>query len=84
MLNMGCTLFNMTPEEALAGITRNAAKALGLDDRLGTLEVGKVADLAIWNIEIPAQLAYEIGSAPLHSVVNAGGTPRHRDSLNRR
>lgn len=72
MLNMGCTLFAMTPEEALAGVTRHAAQALGLGDHLGTLETGKIADLAIWDIEIPAQLAYEIGANPLHSVARAG------------
>lgn len=60
MLHMGCTLFGMTPEEAVAGITRNAAKALGLSDR-GTLEVGKRADLVFFDIEEPAELAYWVG-----------------------
>ncbi|MBO6895463.1 MAG: imidazolonepropionase [Roseibium sp.] len=59
-MNMGCTLFRMTPEEALAGVTREAARALGLNDR-GTLEAGKRADLAIWNISQPAELSYRIG-----------------------
>ncbi len=72
MLNMACILFRLTPEEALAGVTRNAAKALGLGDRLGTLEVGKEADLAIWDIERPADLAYRIGFNPLHQRVKAG------------
>jgi imidazolonepropionase len=55
-MNMGCTFFRMTPEEALAGVTRNAAKALRLEGR-GTLEQGKRADLAIWDVEHPAELA---------------------------
>ncbi|SHM67741.1 imidazolonepropionase [Roseibium suaedae] len=65
-LNMGCTLFRMTPEEALAGATRNAAQALGLTD-CGTLEVGKRADLAVWGIEHPAELSYRVGFNPLIS-----------------
>ena len=60
MLHMGCTLYGLTPEEALIGITRNAAKALGLPDR-GTLEVGKKAHLAIWNIDHPRTLSYWFG-----------------------
>ena len=58
--NMACTLFRMTPEEALAGITVHAARALGLDD-CGTLEVGRRADLAVWDADDPAQLAWQIG-----------------------
>ena len=65
-MNMGCTLFRMTPEEALLGVTANAARALGLGD-CGTLAIGMRADLAIWNIEHPAELAYRIGFNPLHS-----------------
>ncbi len=64
-MNMACTLFRMTPEEALSGVTRNAAKALGLDD-CGTIEPGRRADLAVWNIEHPAELSYRIGFNPLH------------------
>jgi imidazolonepropionase len=60
MINMACVLFKLTPAEALAGVTREAARALGLDDR-GTLEVGKIADMVLWDIEKPAQLALEIG-----------------------
>ena len=67
VLNMGCTLFRLTPEEALAGLTRHAAQALGMADRIGTLEAGKACDLAIWEIERPAELAYRIGFNPLHA-----------------
>jgi len=66
-LNMACTLFRLTPEEALAGLTRNAAGALGLRNEVGTLEAGKRCDLAIWEIERPAELAYRIGFNPLHA-----------------
>lgn len=72
MLNMACTLFALTPEEALAGITRNAAKALGLNSELGTLETGKAADFAIYDIENPPDLAYAIGANPCTSVVRDG------------
>lgn len=72
MLNMSCTLFRMTPEEALAGATRNAARALGLQADRGTLEVGKRADLAIWNIDQPAELAYWAGYNPLHNLIHDG------------
>ena len=63
-MNMACTLFRLTPEEALAGVTRHAARALRLNDR-GTVEAGKRADLAIWDVEHPAELAYRIGFNPL-------------------
>ena len=65
-LNMACTLYGLTPEEALAGMTRNAAKALGLASEIGTLEVGKSADLAVWAISDPAELAYWMGAGLLH------------------
>jgi imidazolonepropionase len=68
-LNMACTLFRFTPEEALSGITRNGAKALGLAAEIGTLEIGKRADLAIWNIEHPAELSYRIGFNPLYKCI---------------
>jgi imidazolonepropionase len=70
-MNMGCTLFRMTPEEALAGVTRNAARALRLDD-CGTIEPGKRADLAIWDVKHPAELAYRIGFNPLFQRVFGG------------
>jgi imidazolonepropionase len=72
MLNMACTFFRMTPEETLAGVTRNAARALGLEGRIGTLEAGKDADLAVWDISEPAELAYRIGYNPLTQVVHEG------------
>ena len=72
ILNMACTLFHMTPEEALAGITRNGARALGRQDRIGTLESGKDADFVLWEIDEPAELAYRIGFNPLKQVVRQG------------
>ena len=72
MLNMACTLFRMTPEEALAGITRNGARALGLEDRIGILETGKDADFVLWDITEPAELAYRVGFNPLKQVVRQG------------
>jgi imidazolonepropionase len=74
-LNMACTLFGLTPEEALSGATRNAARALGAAADIGTLEVGKRADLALWRIERPAELCYGLGANPCVGVVY-GGTPR--------
>lgn len=71
-MNMACTLFRITPEEALAGMTRNAARALGLEAELGTVEVGKVADLAFWRIDEPAELAYWLGANPLAGRCFAG------------
>lgn len=71
MLNMACTLFRMTPEQALAGVTRNAARALGIADR-GTLEPGKRADFVVWNIAEPAELSYRFGFNPAVEIVQAG------------
>lgn len=65
-MNMAATLFHMTVEECLLGVTRNAARALGRSDTVGTIEVGKQADLAIWSVESPAELVYRIGFNPLH------------------
>ncbi len=71
-MNMACTLFSLTPVEALAGVTINAAKALGLDHQIGSLEVGKSADLVIWGVDHPAVLSYEIGSNHCKSVMIKG------------
>lgn len=71
-MNMAATLFGMTVEECLAGVTREAARALGLHAEAGTLEAGKWADLAIWDIESPAELVYRMGFNPLHSRVWRG------------
>ncbi|MGR3631948.1 MAG: imidazolonepropionase [Limimaricola soesokkakensis] len=65
-MNMGCTLFRLTPEEALRGATVNAARALGLGD-VGTIAPGQRAELAVWDVEAPAELSYRIGFNPLHS-----------------
>ncbi|MCX2887642.1 imidazolonepropionase [Pseudomonas sp. DCB_BI] len=72
MLNMGCTCFRLTPEEALAGVTVHAATALGLGDSHGSLEVGKVADFVAWQIERPADLAYWLGGDLPKRVVRKG------------
>jgi imidazolonepropionase len=74
-MNLACTLWRLTPAQALAGCTVNAARALGCQRELGTLEVGKRADLALWEIARPADLAYAIGFNPCRAVVN-GGVPR--------
>lgn len=70
MLNMACTFFRLTPEEALAGVTRNAARALGLKDR-GVLAAGMRADFVLWDVQSPAELSYAFGSCPrLQTVFN--------------
>ena len=71
-MNMACTLLRLTPQEALAGCTVNAARALGLQDEIGTLEVGKRADFALWQIARPAELSYGIGFNPCSAVVKGG------------
>lgn len=71
-LNMGATLFRMTVDECIAGVTREAARALGVLDKTGTLEAGKQCDLAIWDVARPAELVYRIGFNPLHQRVRAG------------
>ncbi|MEM1047097.1 MAG: imidazolonepropionase [Pseudomonadota bacterium] len=72
-MNMACTLFRLTPEEALAGVTREAARALGLTD-CGRIEVGLRADLAIWDVAHPAELAYRIGFNPLRERLFGGAS----------
>ncbi|MCG5482044.1 MAG: amidohydrolase family protein, partial [Ensifer alkalisoli] len=71
-MNMSATLFQLTVEECLAGTTREAARALGILDETGTIEAGKSADLAIWNIDEPAELIYRIGFNPLHERIFKG------------
>ncbi|WP_449254365.1 imidazolonepropionase [Brevundimonas naejangsanensis] len=71
-INLACVQFRLTPEEALAGATRNAARALGLHDEIGTVEAGKAADLAVWDISRPAELAYWLGKPLLHCRYVAG------------
>ena len=71
MLNMACTLFRLTPEESLAGVTRNAARALGLNDR-GVLAPGLRADFVLWDVESPAELSYAFGSCPRTQTVFNG------------
>jgi imidazolonepropionase len=68
-MNMGATLFHLTVDECLLGVTREAARALGRLGEVGTLEAGKSCDLAIWDIEQPAELVYRIGFNPLHARV---------------
>ncbi len=75
MLNFACTLFRLTPAEALAGATKHAARALGLVDR-GTLAPGQRADLALWDVAEPAELAYAIGGNPCAGVVRGGTVVR--------
>ncbi|UAA38326.1 imidazolonepropionase [Paraneptunicella aestuarii] len=72
MLNMACTLFGMTVEEALQGVTINAAKALGMENQVGTLEVGKQADIVCWDISHPRDLVYEYGVASPKMVMHKG------------
>ena len=71
MLNMACTLFGLTPEESLAGVTRHAAAALGLSDR-GVLAVGKRADFVLWDVEHPDELSYAIGGNPHRQTIFRG------------
>ncbi|GAC1545750.1 MAG: imidazolonepropionase [Candidatus Velthaea sp.] len=71
-MNMACTLFGLTPEEALRGATHNAARALGIAAERGTLQAGKYADIAVWDIAHPAELAYAIGANPCAIVFQNG------------
>ncbi|HMK68331.1 MAG TPA: amidohydrolase family protein, partial [Stellaceae bacterium] len=71
-MNMGAILLGMSAEECLAGVTREAAKALGRGREIGTLEAGKWCDLAIWSVERPAELIYRMGFNPIHARVWRG------------
>ncbi|MBC8258234.1 MAG: imidazolonepropionase [SAR324 cluster bacterium] len=75
-MNMACTLFRMTPEEALSGVTRVAAQALGIGNEVGTIEAGKKAELAVWNVDQPAELAYQMGYNPLAEMLVGHGWHR--------
>jgi len=70
-MSLAANLFHLTPEECLAGVTREAAKALGIESK-GTLEIGKDADIAIWDINHPNELTYWIGINPLSKLIIAG------------
>ncbi|MGG5572601.1 imidazolonepropionase [Vibrio diazotrophicus] len=72
MMNMGCTLFGLTPEESLRGVTCHAAKALGYGDSRGQVSVGFDADLSIWNIDHPADLSYQVGVPRLYARIVDG------------
>ncbi len=74
-MNMACVLFGLTPLEALRGVTVNAAKALGLQDR-GMLKPGMRADIALWEVERPGDLAYPLGFNPLAAVIQNGDVVR--------
>ncbi len=73
-MNMACTQFALTPEEALLGVTRHAAKALGLSDQYGVIAPGYRAELAVWNVDHPAELSYWLGGSPLHNYITRRAT----------
>lgn len=72
IMNMACIVFRLTPHEALRGLTINAAKALGIENQVGSIKVGKAADIAIWNVTNLADIAYYVGNNPLHKLVKNG------------
>ena len=72
VMNLACTLFRLTPAEALRGVTLNAARALGMDAEIGSLEAGKQADLVLWDVTRPAMLSYRVGVNPCAAVMQAG------------
>jgi imidazolonepropionase len=72
IMNMACTLFRLTPAEALRGVTLNAARALGLDNDIGSLETGKQADIVLWDVTRPAMLSYRLGINPCAAVMQGG------------
>ncbi|MET4695063.1 imidazolonepropionase [Endozoicomonas lisbonensis] len=80
MMNMSCILFQLSAAEAIAGTTREAARALGIIDNFGTIEVGKIADLCLWDTNHPNELPYELGHSPLQQRI-LGGDIAHGDSL---
>ena len=71
-MNMACTLFRLTPAEALRGVTINAARALGLEREIGSLEPGKQADLVLWDVDKPSLLSYRAGDNPCAAVMQGG------------
>jgi len=71
-MNMACVLLGLTPEEALAGVTVYAARALGRHACIGTIEAGKQADIALWDVESPAELSYYVGYSPCSVVIRQG------------
>ena len=71
-MNMACTLSGLSPEEALAGVTRHAARALGQSKQRGMLAAGLAADFAVWDIDHPAELSYWMGGGLLHTLVRGG------------
>ena len=77
IMNMACTLFSLTPAEALRGVTINAAKALGLENEIGSLQTGKQADLVIWEVDKPSKLSYQIGINACAAVMQAGKWRKH-------
>ena len=80
IMNLACTLFRLTPAEALRGVTANAARALGMQREIGSLEPGKLADIVLWQVERPAMLSYRIGINPCVAVMQ-GGRWRSREGL---
>ncbi len=81
MMNMGCVLFRMTTNEALLGVTRHAAQALGLSETRGTIQVGKHADLCLWDVDHTAELAHAIGASPLRVRLRRGIAHERREAL---
>ncbi len=77
-MNMACVLYGLTPEEALAGVTREAAKALGRADRLGTLTPGKQADFLVWDVSHPTEIVCQLGVNPLRERVFRGKSDHAR------
>ncbi|MBE3664365.1 imidazolonepropionase [Vibrio navarrensis] len=81
MMNMACTLFRLTPQEALRGVTQHAAQALGYQGKRGQIGLGLEADLAIWDIDHPADLSYQVGVKRLHARVVDGDYQQHKGVL---